>query len=315
MDTSLLDTPVVLIVFNRPEVTRQVVAAIEAIQPAKLFVIADGPRAGNLKDAEACAEVRKLIVNTPWKGELITNFSEANLGCKARVSSGLDWVFGQVDQAIILEDDCLPNLTFFPYCQELLNYYRDDQRVMTVSGNNFQFGFDVNPYSYYFSHYNHCWGWASWRRAWQYYDVEMSIWPEVRDSNLLANIFHRKREVNYWTRILNAVHDNRINSWAYRWMFACWMQSGLTLLPQKNLVSNIGFEAKATHTKELSPFSKMTVYPMNFPLQHPPYVVRSKLADMKTDSIMFSLTPQARFRGKIKTLSRSIGKRFTLLTH
>jgi hypothetical protein len=310
MNVFSLNTPVVFIVFNRPDVTRQVLTVLEDLQPAQLFVIADGPRPDRPSDQAACSVVRDLIVNTPWKGELITNFSETNLGCKDRVSSGLDWVFSQVDRAIILEDDCLPDPTFFPYCRELLDHYRNDQRVMAISGNNFQFDHKVSEYSYYFSKYGHCWGWATWKRAWKNYDVDMTLWPRVRDLNCLENIFHREREVAYWTRILNAVYENKINSWAYRWMFACWIQSGLTILPNQNLVSNIGFDSGATHTEGISCFSNMKVCPIAFPLQHPSYVLIDTLADVRTDAIMFSLTPWLRLQGKIKRISKLAIKSF-----
>src|SRR5512139_3287315 len=171
-----LKTPVAFIIFNRPDTAERVFAEIAKARPPKLLVVADGPRANRSGEAEKCAATRAIIDRVDWDCEVLTNFSDTNLGCKNRVSSGIDWVFEQVPEAIILEDDCLPHPTFFRFCEELLERYRDDERIGMISGDNFQLGQKRTDASYYFSRYNHIWGWASWRRAWRHYDREASAW-------------------------------------------------------------------------------------------------------------------------------------------
>ena len=287
VDKWQLQTPVCLIAFNRPDTTQKVFEAIRQVKPPKLLVIADGARADRPEEAEKCAKTREIINQVDWDCEVLTNYSDINLGCRKRVSSGLNWVFEQVEEAIILEDDCLPHPTFFRFCEELLERYRDNERVMAISGDNFQWGRKRTDYSYYFSRYNHIWGWASWRRAWRLYDLEMKIWPEVRDGNWLKDILQDSDAVNYWTKIFQGVYEG-FNTWDYPWTFACWIHNGLTILPKVNLVSNIGFGAEATHTKSVSKFANMPTEEMSFPLQHPPFMIRDSQADEITETTIFS---------------------------
>jgi hypothetical protein len=168
-----MDIAVALIIFNRTDTTKKVFEVLRQVKPAKLLVIADAPRHNYPDDIEKCAATRQIIEQVDWNCQVIKNYSEKNLGNKLRISTGLNWVFEQVEQAIILEDDCLPHPSFLPFCEDLLDKYQDDQRIMTRSGNNFQFGRKRTEYSYYFSRYTLIWGWATWRRAWQHYDAEM----------------------------------------------------------------------------------------------------------------------------------------------
>jgi len=288
MSNFQLKTPIVFIIFNRPDTTKRVFAEIAKARPPKLLVIADGPRADHPDDAEKCAAVRAIIDGVDWDCEVLTNYSDVNLGCKRRVSSGLDWVFDTVDEAIILEDDCLPHPTFFRFCEELLEKYRDDERIAMISGNNFQFGRKRTEYSYYFSRYPHIWGWASWRRAWDNYDVDMKIWHEIRDVGWLEDLLGAKKSVWYWKYIFKNVYKGKIDSWAYQWTFSCWIQSALTVLPNVNLVSNIGFGSEAVHTTENNKFSNMKTEPITFPISHPPYILRDSVADNITEKTNFS---------------------------
>ncbi|GIV76369.1 MAG: hemolytic protein HlpA [Litorilinea sp.] len=280
-----MQTPVIFLIFNRPDTTAQVFAEIAKARPRRLLVVADGPRPHRPDDVEKCAAARAIIDQVDWDCEVMTNFAETNMGLKDRVASGLTWGFEQVEEAIVLEDDCVPHPTFFRFCEELLAKYRHDSRVMTISGNNFQFGRRRTSYSYYFSRYNHCWGWASWRRAWQYYDHEMRLWPEIRDGNWLYDILQDRSAVRYWRRIFQRTYDNEINSWAYRWTFACWVQSGLTVLPAVNLVSNVGFDQEATHTRGRSRVAYLPTEPLNWPLMHPPFVIQDIEADRSTHQL------------------------------
>jgi len=288
MSNYQLKTPVAFIIFNRPDTTKSVFAEIAKARPPKLLVIADGPRADHPDDAKKCAAVRAIIDGVDWDCEVLTNYSDVNLGCKRRISSGLDWVFDTVEKAIIFEDDCLPHPTFFRFCEELLEKYRDDERIAMISGNNFQFGRKRTEYSYYFSRYTHIWGWASWRRAWGNYDVDMKMWPEIRDGEWLKDLFGAKRSVWYWKYIFENVYKGKIDTWDYQWTFACWIQNALTVLPNVNLVSNIGFGSEAVHTIEKNKFSNMKTEPVTFPISHPPYILRDSVTDYITEKTNFS---------------------------
>jgi hypothetical protein len=297
-----IKTPVAFFIFNRPDTTAKVFEIIRQVKPPKLFIIADGARNNKLDDIEKVKQTRLIVENIDWKCEVLRNYSQENLGCKKRVSSGLDWVFDQVEEAIILEDDCLPDPSFFRFCQELLEYYRDDTRIMAISGDNFQFGRNKTPDSYYFSRYNHCWGWASWRRAWQYYDVEMKLWEKINTENLLNSILTNPFAVKYWERKFNQTHKGNINTWDYQWTFACWIQRGLTILPNVNLVSNIGFNIDGTHhkTTKSNPFANMKTESIEFPLKHPSFMIPYQKADDFTQKFMFGFL--ARSYRKLKNI-------------
>lgn len=279
MSTFQLKTPIAFFIFNRPETTKVVFEEIRKAKPPQLFVIADGPRRNSPDDVENCKSARAVIDSIDWSCKLIKNYSDINLGCKNRVSSGLDWVFDNAEEAIILEDDCLPHPTFFRFCEELLDKYRIDERIMMISGDNFQFGRNHSQYSYYFSRYSHIWGWASWRRAWKHYDVNMNSWSTVRNGTKLNDCLGDRKVVSYWMQHFEKTYKGEIDTWDYQWTFACWMQNALNVLPSVNLVSNIGFTHNATHTDSKSPFSNMAVEPISFPLYHPPSVVRNDRAD------------------------------------
>lgn len=276
-----LTVPVVLIIFNRVDRTQRVFEEIRKARPSKLLVIADGPRSDRPDDKDKCAKTRAIINNVDWDCEVLTNYSEKNLGCGHRPASGIDWVFDMVEEAIILEDDCLPHSTFFPFCQELLERYRHDSRVMTISGNNFQFGRKRTENSYYFSRYSQTWGWATWRRVWKtHYDEKMKLWPEVREGRWLMDILGDPYAANYWTNIFDSVYSGRDDVWDYQLTFACWMQNGVHVMPNVNLVSNIGVGVDATHTVQASRFNNVPTQKMEFPLKHPAFMIRDLLADM-----------------------------------
>lgn len=300
-----LKTPVAFVIFNRPETTKRVFAEIARARPPKLLIIADGPRADQPDDVKKCAATRSIVDNVDWNCEVLTNYSETNLGCKRRVSSGLDWVFDTVEEAIILEDDCLPNPTFFRFCEELLVKYRNDERIAMISGDNFQFGKKLTKNSYYFSRYNHIWGWASWRRAWNNYDVDMKVWPKIREQGLLKNYLGSRIGYWYWRYIFDNVYNGKIDTWDYQWTFSCWIQNTLTIIPKVNLISNIGFGMKAEHTKVKNKFAEMETESMIYPILHPEHILSNSNADSYVENIMFSgkslmLRVIHRFINKIK---------------
>lgn len=283
-----LTTPVAFIIFNRPDTTEKVFAEIARARPPRLLIIADGPRAGRPGEAERCMEARSIVDRVDWKCEVSTNYSEINLGCKIRVASGIDWVFEQVPAAIILEDDCLPDPSFFRFCEELLVRYRDDERVSQICGANFQFGHERSDASYYFSRYNHIWGWASWRRAWQHYDREASKWPEFRDSGKLDSLLSLPAERKFWSAKFDSVHQNKLDTWDFQWVLASWARGMLSVIPSVNLISNIGFGQDATHTRRGSPYAALPVKEMKFPLRHPSNASPDAAADDFTARNMFA---------------------------
>jgi hypothetical protein len=239
--------PVALFLFNRPELTAQVYGRIRAARPQRLLVVADGPRAGCPGEGRRCEEAREIVTSPDWPCEVQVNFASQNLGCRRRVSSGLDWVFQQCSEAIILEDDCVPCASFFDFCSAMLRRYRDDNRIVHISGGNFQDGRRRGSASYYISRYPYTWGWASWRRAWQAYDVNISAWPAAYRERWLESIFDDPQEAQYWEAIFDRLYRGQIDTWDYQWMFACWRQGGLSIVPNENLVTNVGVGPDATH--------------------------------------------------------------------
>ena len=301
MPTWQLKTPVAFIIFNRPDTTQQVFAEIAKARPPKLLVVADGPRSNRLGEEKCCAATRAIVEGVDWDCEVLTNYSSVNLGCKNRVASGIDWVFEKVSEAIILEDDCLPDPTFFRFCQEMLERYRDDQRIGMISGDNFQFGRRRNDDSYYFSKYVHVWGWASWRDRWAgSYDVTMARWPRIRDEGRLADIVGNRSEAAYWHNIFESVHRGDIDTWDYQWLFANWLEGRMSILPAVNMISNVGFDKNATHTIAVDRgVSNLRRNPMGFPLVHPPGVFRNIQADQFSERMCFRIPLTRRVHRKL----------------
>ncbi|WP_445631785.1 glycosyltransferase family 2 protein [Nostoc sp. DSM 114167] len=298
-----MQTPVTFIIFKRPQTTEKVFEAIRQAKPTRLFVIADGPRTDREGEAEKCEATRAVIERVDWNCEVIKNYSDINLGCAKRVSSGLSWVFNNVEETIILEDDCIPHPTFFRFSQELLEKYRNDTRIATISAQNLQLEKKRTNYSYYFSRYNHCWGWASWRRAWQHYDLTIKLWKEVQAENLLHDILIDQKAVNSWQRIFQSVYDNPTGiTWDYQWTFACWMQGSLSIIPNVNLISNVGVGADATHFTSNQEFSfiNMPIQAMEFPLKHPPFIVRNVEADNFIQKTVYKATTLDIFKEEVK---------------
>ncbi len=303
MSSWQLKTPVAFIIFNRPETTERVFAEIAKARPPKLLVVADGPREDRSGEAEKCAATRAIIDRVDWDCEVLRNFSDQNLGCKMRVSSGIDWVFEQVEEAIILEDDCMPDSTFFRYCEELLVRYRNDKRIGLISGDNFQFGQFRNDDSYYFSKYVHIWGWATWRDRWiSSYDVSMSKWPQIQKEGWLLDMVGNEREAIFWNKIFELVYRGEIDTWDYQWVFANWVEGRSTVLPSKNLISNIGFDSNATHTTGDSELANLPTHPLTFPLKHPICVIRNKQADAFSEKKCFQIPLVKRVRNKLESL-------------
>jgi hypothetical protein len=269
--------PVALIIFNRPDLTDRVFEAIRQARPRQLFVVADGPR--HTGESRLCEQTRDIVGKVDWKCEVKTDYAQTNFGCGRRPATGIDWVFSQVEEAVILEDDCVPAPSFFDYCQQLLAHYRDDKRVMHISGNNYLVGGPRAPYSYYFSKYTFSCGWATWRRAWKHYDYALTTWPAFKSDGRLNAICPDPIEAEYWENKLDAIHRRRRDdAWDYQWNYAVWSQNGLSILPQVNLISNLGFRPDATHTRATDPRANLPVSDIR-EIQHPLALERDERMD------------------------------------
>lgn len=288
-----VNTPVLLLIFNRPDTTRRVVDALRRVRPEALYIAADGPRRDRPHDQFACEEARSLALTVDWPCQVKTLFRTENLGCRVAVSTAIDWFFENEEAGIILEDDCLPSSSWFPFAAEMLARYRDDERIVCISASHVHGSSHTPTSSYFFSRHNHCWGWASWRRAWQHYDREMAAWPKLRNTEWLTDVGDGSRSFHfYWKDIFDMAYAGKVDSWAYRWTFSCWAKGGLTVLPARNLVSNIGFGADATHTNEGGSWlGSLPLEDLEFPLRHPDSVVRDAEADQWTDRHLYRITP------------------------
>jgi hypothetical protein len=300
-----LNAPVLFVVFNRPDTTRRVFAAIRAAQPKRLYVAADGPRKDKESDCAKMAQVREIATNVDWDCEVKTLFRSHNAGCGKAVSGAINWFFQNEEMGIILEDDCLPHPHFWPFCDELLQRYRHDERVMAISGSNVPNDHRRTPYSYYFSRHFFCWGWATWARAWRHFDYDMGLWPMAKADGLLDGMFRGERRMaNYWTGIFDRVSQGKISCWLYQWKLACWLQNGLQINADANLVSNIGFGGQATHTKHGdNPFAALPVEPVVFPLKHPPLIVPNVRADQSFAREWLAPSLPKRAMRKVKRIS------------
>jgi hypothetical protein len=300
-----MQTAVVLIVFNRPAETERVFGEIARARPPKLFVVADGPRLDRPGEAEKCAACRKVVDRVDWPCEVNVNFADVNMGCGHRPYTGIRWAFEQVEEAIILEDDCLPDPTFFAFCEELLERYRHDERVMHISGDNFHFGRQQLDFSYSFSCYSLTWGWATWRRAFRSYDRQIKLWPLLRDTLWLQDVLGDPTAIEYWTEIFDKAHGegDRATYWAYQWLFTMWAQRGLAILPNTNLISNIGYGEDATHTHTSGdPRSNLSTGAIEFPLRHPDFVLRDRQVDRAT----FEQVVRRRPRGMYSRIRKAV---------
>lgn len=285
-----MTTPLLLLVFNRPDHTAKLIDALRPVQPKHLYVVADGPRDGVDGEAERCAKVRQLVDNIDWNCSITRLYRECNLGCAQSVGGGISWFFEQVTEGIILEDDCIPDPSFFRFCTEMLEYYREDDGVMHIGGCNFQGGIWRGEGDYYFSIFNHVWGWATWRSSWSKFNYEID--PKG-DAEMIRFVNHGPT----WIQLqyeFEAVVDGSIDSWGYRWTYACWKHKGLSIIPNVNLVQNIGFGEESTHTSEgRDTQSQLQLASISFPLNHPKKTKINRKADRYTYRRIFK-TPGLR---------------------
>jgi hypothetical protein len=280
MENYTVKSPVLLLTFNRPDFALQVFNKVKQVKPHKLYIAADGPRKENKSDENLCIAVRKIYDNIDWPCDVFKLFRDENLGCKYAVSGAITWFFQQEEEGIILEDDCVPANDFFYFCDEMLQHYRHDTRMMNITGTNLQMGTVWGDGSYYFSQYSHIWGWASWRRAWNLYDAELSGYNETDVAKQLKNIFTDPFLAESWIDVFRRQKSGEIDSWDYQFNFATFFQNGLCVTPNKNLISNIGFREDATHTyHDMKDHAALPLAHLNKPIVHPTYIVPQKEAD------------------------------------
>ena len=283
LSIKMYSTPVLLIIFNRPKQTSKLLDSLIEIKPKVVYVSADGPRENNSSDKQLCEETRALIKSkVTWDCEVKLNFSDKNQGCGKAVSSAISWFFEHNELGVILEDDCLPDVSFYLFCEDMLYRYKDNKNIMHIGGANFQNGKKRGNASYYFSSEVHVWGWASWRRAWNKYDFNTTSINEFITKNKILNYYQDKKIVNYWLTIFKQINRHEIDTWDYQWKYSIWNEGGLAIIPQINLISNIGFGLDATHTSVSGPFDNMKRYSLDFPLIHPSDIKRDKVADSYT---------------------------------
>ncbi len=302
ISTSPLRTPVLLVIFNRPETTRIVFDAIRKVKPQQLYIAADGPRKNVKSDIKNCAEARRIIEDVDWDCKVETLFHDENLNCGVGPSSAFNWFFEHEEEGIILEDDCLPSQSFFWFCQELLERYRHDYRVMHIGGNNFLNSWQKDSdYSYYFSRSGYVWGWATWGRAWKKFDFKIKRYAKAKQDGLFNYYFLNPVEKMYRLRKFNKsiAGNGNVNWWDYQWDFARYSNSGLAIVPNINLVKNIGFGELATHTTNVnSKRAAMDALDIDFPLRHPPFMIRDVISDKR----YFITLMKDNFLSKLKSL-------------
>ena len=288
--------PVVLVVFNRPASVAALLERLSYSRPPLLLVIGDGPRSDRAGESERVAAVRSLIDRVPWDCEILTNYAPENLGCRRRVMTGLDWVFHHVEEAIILEDDCLPTASFMSYAGELLERYRSDSRIGSVCGSLSVPRIPDIDGDYFFSRYNLFTGWATWRRAWQLYDDAMTPLDDGTLAHVLAATFEQARARCYWNWVLRRTQAGVIDSWGYRWMLTCWRNSMLGIFPRRTLIENVGFGGDATNTHRKAWYFHQEIGELGLPLRHPRGVSRRADIDRLVEDARYSKSVSGRLR-------------------
>ena len=277
-----MKTPVLFLVFNRLNMTKKVLEKIKEVKPDRFYIAADGPRDSRPDDNQKVNEVREYVMETiDWDCNVQTLFREKNLGCGKAVSGAINWFFKHETEGIILEDDCIPDVTFFSFCQELLKKYEADCRISHIGGANFQNSIMRGQNSYYFSKLFHVWGWATWKRAWTSYDFDMSLFPNFDKNNEAKNIFSDTEFQVYWNEIYRKVYQKKIDTWDYQWVFANHVNNRLSIIPNNNLITNIGVDSDSTHMHKSDKRAHLKVSPIE-KITHPKIILPCADADIHT---------------------------------
>jgi hypothetical protein len=276
MSKSSTEVPILLIWFNRPEHARRLLNQLREMRPSLVYVAIDGPRPGHPTDIDQVSKSVALLDGIDWPCKVERLIRSENMGCKFGVSSAIDWFFSKVEEGIILEDDCLPDPSFFAFCTDLLTRYRNVPSVMHIGGSNLINGKWWGDDSYLFTKVCHIWGWASWRRAWQHYDLKMTDYPDRKNLLLQQQITDRGSRI-FWESVFDKAYTNRVDTWDYQWVYTIWKKNGLCILPAINLISNIGFDQYATHTKYVTEFAELSTGSLTV-LKHPQTIEDNQVA-------------------------------------
>ena len=305
-----MDTPILLCVFNRPRQTQAAMDRLRAVRPAKLYIAADGPRPSHPTDAERCAEVRRIVSDVAWPCDVRTLFREKNVGCKRSVGGGIKWFFEQVEEGIIVEDDIVADPTFFRFCSELLAHYRDDERIGIISGCNFTSGRATSGDSYFFVRNLNMWGWATWRRVWQFVDLDMSDWNDHRSVAFLRKHYGAPwaTQLEWQRHFDNTANRSSVDTWDYQVCYALWRRGLLAIDPSVNLVDNDGAGADATHMSAGKPrfLIDSPRRPIAFPLRHPGEVKLHPTADTLLDREAFGISTRRSLHIAMKMQLRKV---------
>lgn len=303
-----LDTPILLLAFNRPDLTARVFQRIREVRPKALFVAADGARPDRPDEAMLCDAARAVVERVDWPCNVQTLFQSEHKGCKRGVQSGISWFFENVESGIILEDDCVPAISFFGYCQELLQRFRNVDPVMMIAGTNRLREWKSREQSYHASYYGGVWGWATWRRAWMHYDPAMARWERHADRELVRTLLGDEQQFRWRAAQFDAVHRGEVDTWDWAWVFARLVRGGVSLVPSRNLVANVGFDARATHTvNSRSRWADLPTFEMPLPLRHPAtlevdrHYDRTYYTHMARRSRLASLLPH-----RVQTVAREV---------
>ncbi len=282
--------PILLLIYNRPDYIRKSIINLRKIKPKKIFIFCDGPKSES--DRLLCLKSIKETKKINWNCSISRKFLKQNRGSKNAVSLGISWFFKKNSKGIILEDDCIPNKSFFKFCEKMLEFYDKSKIVGCITGDNFLLNNLKFKNGYYLSKYANCWGWATWRDVWKIYDKDIKFWPRFKNSLGWKKNFLTIDERRYWSLVFDACYQNKIDSWAYPWTLSLWKKELLTVTPSKNLVNNIGLTSTRTYFKLSSPSYKtgyLNVEKIKFN--------NNLKIDKKADSFIFI----NHFKGKIKT--------------
>ena len=300
------ETPIVVVIFNRPKHTEVVFRRIAQVRPGRLLIVADGPRADKSGEVKLCERVRQIATQVDWPCKVLTNFADANMGCRKRVITGLNWAFEQVEEAIILEDDILPDVSFFRFCDEMLARFRNDSRISMITGFNITDDRLDRPWSYFYSRLTHIWGWATWRRSWVRYDEHLSGWPAIKATGLMRELFERPEQCRFWTDVFDVMHKGTgPDTWDYQWAYTNLINHVLSITPRTNLIENIGFGPEATHTRRAEEVPSVQAGSLPFPLIHPPAMVPLRKID-ELDSKLSGHWVPGLLKRAIRKLKRSL---------
>lgn len=304
-----LDTPVLLITYKRLGTTKQVFEAIRQAKPPRLYI------ASNIgKDEQAIQQVKKvrefLEENIDWDCKVYKLYRDQHLSAKDSISGAIDWFFQNEKMGIILEDDCLPSQSFFWFCEGLLKKYADDMRVWHIGGSStLSENILLNHDSYYFSNYNHIWGWAGWSNRWKMYDVNVSLFKEFSKNGFIENVTKDKLLQKFWIDNFNSVYEKRIDTWDYQWYFTTWSNGGISIIPTVNLISNLGFGADATHTSDSSDkLSNMEKGEINLNLIHPNIMMPNIIYDNYNAKFLFGISYFSFYKNEVKKILKKIIK-------